>query len=463
MNLFSRDTYVVDQVLARVIQGMFRTICTCAGIVLVIGASFPLFIIAVLPLTWLYSRVMIYYLATSRELKRMDAVTKSPIFAWFSESLGGRTTIRAFSQQGIFNKQNEARIDRNQICYVPSISINRWLGIRLEFVGAIIILTASILSLVALVTTGVDAGLVGLVLSYGLNTTSSLNWAVRSASEVEQNIVSVERILHYVGLTPEAPYELPDNKPPESWPEKGEVEFNNYSMRYRSELDLVLENISLSMKPGEKVGICGRTGAGKSSLLLALFRIIEPASGTIFVDGQDITKLGLHDLRSSIAIVPQSPDLFEGTVRENIDPVGEYEDADIWQALEQAHLRSYIESLREGLDAPVKEGGLSLSAGQRQLMCFARALLRKAKILVLDEATSAVDLETDKAIQDIIRGPQFKSVTMLIIAHRLNTIMDSDRILVLEAGKVKEFDTPAVLLSRLDSSFYSLASEAGLA
>ncbi|KLO11533.1 metal resistance protein YCF1 [Schizopora paradoxa] len=464
MNLFSRDTYVVDQVLARVIQGMFRTICTCAGIVIVIGASFPLFIIAVLPLTWLYSRVMIYYLATSRELKRLDAVTKSPIFAWFSESLGGLTTIRAFSQQDVFNKQNEARIDRNQICYMPSISINRWLGIRLEFVGAVIILTASLLSLVALVTTGVDAGLVGLVLSYGLNTTSSLNWAVRSASEVEQNIVSVERILHYVGLEPEAPYELPESKPRESWPEKGEVEFSDYSMRYRPELDLVLSNISLKIMPSEKIGICGRTGAGKSSLLLALFRIIEPASGTIFVDGQDITKLGLHDLRSSIAIVPQSPDLFEGTIRENIDPIGEYKDVDIWQALDQAHLRPYIESLPEGLDAPVREGGSSLSAGQRQLMCFARALLRKAKILVLDEATSAVDLETDKAIQGIIRGPQFESVTMLIIAHRLNTIMDSDRILVLEAGKVSdEFDTPATLLSREDSVFRSLASEAGLA
>lgn len=196
---------------------------------------------------------------------------------------------------------------------------------------------------------------------------------------------------------------------------------------------------------------------------MSLFRIIEPASGTICIDGVDITKVGLHDLRSSISIVPQSPDLFEGTIRENIDPTGEHQDADIWTALGQAHLRSFVESFPEGLDAPVKEGGSSMSAGQRQLLCFARALLRKSKVLVLDEATSAVDLDTDKAIQDIIRGPLFADVTMLTIAHRINTIMESDRVLVLNAGGVVEFDTPQNLLTNKQSSFYSLAAEAGLA
>ncbi|THH19236.1 hypothetical protein EW146_g1884 [Bondarzewia mesenterica] len=463
MNLFSRDTYVVDQILARVIQSLVRTAASCAGIVVVIGASFPLFLIAVVPLGWLYRRVMIYYLATSRELKRLDAVSRSPIFAWFSESLNGVSTIRAFDQQAVFSANNERRIDRNQMCYLPSISVNRWLAIRLEFVGAAIILVAATLSMIGLITTGVDAGLVGLVLSYALNTTTSLNWVVRSASEVEQNIVSVERIQQYIELEPEAPYELPDSKPPEDWPSKGGLEFSEYSLRYRPELDLALKNITLTIKPSEKIGVCGRTGAGKSSLLLALFRTLEPASGTIFIDGVDITKIGLHDLRSALSIVPQSPDLFEGTMRENVDPVGEYQDADIWVALSQCHLKEFVENLPEGLDAPVREGGSSLSAGQRQLICFARALLRKSKILVLDEATSAVDLETDKAIQEIIRGPQFEHVTMLIIAHRLNTIIDSDRVLVLDAGEVAEFDAPQTLLEKPESRFRSLAVEAGLA
>ncbi|KAK0457645.1 P-loop containing nucleoside triphosphate hydrolase protein [Desarmillaria tabescens] len=462
LNLFSRDTYVVDQILARAIQNLCRTLAVCVFIVLVIGASFPLFLLSVIPLGYFYLQVMKYYLATSRELKRLDAVSRSPIFAWFSESLAGLSTIRAFNQGSLFIAANQRRVDRNQICYLSSITVNRWLSVRLEAVGATIIFLVATLAMVALITTGVDAGLVGLVVSYALSATSSLNWVVRSASEVEQNIVSVERILHQSEVVPEAPHELPDSKPDGPWPSKGGVEFRHYSTRYRPELDLVLRDITMTIKPSEKIGVCGRTGAGKSSLLLALFRIIEPTEGTILIDGVDITKIGLHDLRSSISIVPQSPDLFEGTLRENIDPVGEHTDADIWVALGQAHLKAYVESLPEGLDAPVREGGSSLSSGQRQLLCFARALLRKSKVLVLDEATSAVDLDTDKAIQDIIRGPAFTDVTILTIAHRLNTIIESDRVLVMEAGKMAEFDTPQALLSKPDSIFYSLASQAGL-
>ncbi|KAF9054330.1 multidrug resistance-associated ABC transporter [Panaeolus papilionaceus] len=462
LNLFSRDTYVVDQILGRVIQGLCRTVAVCLSILVVIGASFPPFLLAVIPLGWFYMRVMKYYLATSRELKRLDAVTRSPIFAWFSESLAGLSTIRAFSQQTIFTRANERRIDHNQVCYLPSISVNRWLSVRLEFVGAMIILIVASLAMWALITTGVDAGSVGLVLSYALNTTSSLNWVVRSASEVEQNIVSVERILHQTQVTPEAPKEIPETKPEGEWPSHGKIVFSHYSTRYRPELDLVLRDISLSINAREKVGICGRTGAGKSSLLLALFRIIEPASGTILIDGVDITKIGLQDLRSGLSIVPQSPDLFEGTLRENIDPVGEYSDNDIWVALDQVHLKSYVEELEGKLDTPVREGGSSLSSGQRQLLCFARALLKKSKVLVLDEATSAVDLDTDKAIQEITKGPAFADVTILTIAHRLNTIVNSDRVLVMDAGKVAEWDSPTALLQNPQSLFYSLAKEAGL-
>ncbi|KAG2035311.1 P-loop containing nucleoside triphosphate hydrolase protein [Suillus americanus] len=468
LNLFSRDTYVVDQILARVIQNMIRTSAGCASIILVIGFSFPPFLIAVVPLAWFYSRITKYYLATSRELKRLDAVSRSPIFAWFSESLAGLSTIRAYDQQSVFIANNARRIDRNQLCYLPSTAVNRWLAIRLEFVGAVILLVTAVLAVSAVATSDVDAGLVGLVLSYALNTTGSLNWFVRSTSEVEQNVVSVERIVHYAkDLEPEAPYEIPEDKPASEWPTAGEVEFREYSARYRPELDLVLKDISMTIKPREKIGICGRTGAGKSSLLLALFRIIEPASGTIFIDQVDITKLGLHDLRSAISIVPQSPDLFEGTLRENIDPAGEHEDVDIWIALDHvrlrnAHLKAYVESLPGGLDAPVQEAGSSLSAGQRQLLCFARALLRKVRAFVLVNSTSAVDLDTDRAIQEIIRGPIFRDVAILTIAHRLNTIMESDRVLVLDAGKIAEFDTPKKLLENNGSIFRSMAMEAGL-
>ncbi|KAF8735100.1 hypothetical protein AX14_002716 [Amanita brunnescens Koide BX004] len=462
LNLFSRDTYIVDQILARVIQSLFATLAVCLMILVVIGASFPLFLIVIFPLGWLYGLIMKYYLATSRELKRLDAVSRSPIFAWFSESLAGLSTIRAFNQQSIFASENRRRIDRNQMCYLPSVSVNLWLAIRLEFIGALIILSVALLAVSTLITRGVDAGLVGLVLSYAVNTTSSLNWLVKSASAVEQTIVSVERILHQTEVAPEAPQEIPENKPVDKWPSKGEVEFRNYSTKYRPELDLVLKDISMTIKPKEKIGVCGRTGAGKSSLLLALFRIVEPVQGIIIIDGVDITKIGLHDLRSAISIVPQSPDLFEGTLRDNIDPVGAYADTDIWDALDQAYLKDYVEMLPEGLDTPVREGGSSLSAGQKQLFCFARALLRKSRVLVLDEATSAVDLDTDRAIQGIIRGPAFADVTIFTIAHRLNTILESDRILVMDAGKVAELDTPENLLADAKSIFYLLASEAGL-
>ncbi|KAI6037805.1 P-loop containing nucleoside triphosphate hydrolase protein [Pisolithus marmoratus] len=443
MNLFSRDIYVVDQILGRMMMNLLRTLAMCISIVLVITFSFPPFIVVIIPLTWFYVRVTTYYLATSRELKRLDAVSRSPIFAWFSESLAGLSTIRAFNHQPLFIANNARRIDRNQMCYLPSVSINRWLAVRLEFVGSVIILCAALFAVMAVVKSNIDAGLVGLVLSYALNTTGALNWLVRSASEVEQNVVSVERIIHYAkGLPSEAPFELPDKKPPCGWPAAGKVEFCEYSTKYRPELDFVLKDISITINPREKIGICGRTGAGKSSLLLALFRIIEPSA------------IGLHDLRSSIAIVPQSPDLFEGTLRENIDPLGEHADVDIWTALQHVHLKSYVEDLPQGLDSPVQEGGASLSAGQRQLLCFARALLSKSKILVLDEATSAVDLDTDSEIQNIIRGPTFKDVTILTIAHRLNTIIDYDRILVLAEGSVTEFDSPTTLLADKSSHFY---------
>ncbi|KAG9086906.1 hypothetical protein FS749_003298, partial [Ceratobasidium sp. UAMH 11750] len=247
MNLFSRDQYVIDEVLIRVFGGFFRTMLVVTGIVVVVGGTFPLFLVTLIPLAYVYRVIMLYYLATSRELKRLDATSKSPIFAWFQESLGGLSTIRAFGQQDVFMAQNEAKLDRNQMVYLPAVSVNRWLAIRLELLGAFIVLSAAVLSLVALVTTGVDAGLVGLVLSYGLSTTQSLNWVVRSASEVEQNLVSVERVVGYINLEPEAPLEIPDAGVPVGWPESGEIVFKDYCMRYRPEIPLVLKDLNMTI------------------------------------------------------------------------------------------------------------------------------------------------------------------------------------------------------------------------
>ncbi|KAG8788253.1 hypothetical protein FRC12_014784 [Ceratobasidium sp. 428] len=462
MNLFSRDQYVIDEALIRVINAFLRTLLQIIGVVVVIGGTFPLFFALLIPLGFVYRFIMLYYLATSRELKRLDAVTKSPIFAWFQESLGGLSTIRGFSQERVFTCGNEAKLDQNQMIYYPAVSANRWVAIRIELLGSFIVVSAAVLSLTALFTTGIDAGLVGLVLSYSLSATQSLNLFIRSASDVEQNLVSVERVLNYVNLPPEEPLEIPDATLPNNWPQRGEIEFQNYSMRYRPELAPVLKDLNLTIHAGENVGVVGRTGAGKSSLFLGLLRILEPAAGTILVHGEDIKQLGLRDLRRAISIVPQEPQLFEGTVRENVNPTAEYDDGRIWDALEKAHLKEFVIGLPGGLDAGLKEGGLSLSSGQRQLVCFARALLRKTKILILDEATSAMDIKTDKAIQEILRGPVFEGVTTLTIAHRLNTVIDSDRIIVLDAGSVTESGEPEELLKNQSSLFYALAAEAGI-
>jgi len=279
--------------------------------------------------------------------------------------------------------------------------------------------------------------------------------------ELENSIVSVERTEEYGAVVQEAPLET-DGQPlvdDDNWPSRGEIVFKNFSTRYREGLDLVVEKINIHIKGGEKVGVVGRTGAGKSSLTLALFRIIESASGDIFIDGQNISKLGLHTLRSKLAIIPQDPVLFSGNLRMNLDPFETHTDEQLWKALENSHLKTFVSSTEKKLEHEVSEGGENLSVGQRQLVCLARALLKKSKILVLDEATAACDIETDSMIQETIRS-QFKDCTTFTIAHRLNTIMDSDKIVVMDHGKLVEFDSPSELLKRPDGIFYSIAKDA---
>ncbi|KAF9359851.1 hypothetical protein BGX26_011228 [Mortierella sp. AD094] len=461
LNRFSKDQSTIDEVLPRSFSGYSRTLFQVASVLLVVTISTPSFIVVIIPFSFVYLWLQRYYIATSREIRRLDSVSRSPVFAHFQETLGGISTIRAYRQQKRFIQGNEFRLDQNLRAYYPSIAGNRWLAFRLETLGSIIIFGAAFMSVVSLSRNiAVDPGLVGLSLTYALSITQTLNWMVRQYTEIESNIVSVERLQEYIELKPEAPEIIEDNRPSQEWPADGRVDFINYETRYRPGLELVLRGVNCSIRPREKIGICGRTGAGKSSLTLSLFRIIEAVSGQILVDGRDISKLGLYDVRSRFSIIPQDPVLFAGTIRFNLDPLGTKTDQELWQALSDSYLKDYVSQMEGGLNAMVLEQGDNFSVGQRQLICLARALLRKTSLLVLDEATAAIDLETDALVQAIIRR-QFRDCTILTIAHRINTIMDSDRIMVLDQGRVAEFDSPAKLLADPTSTFYSLAKESG--
>ncbi|KAF9360492.1 hypothetical protein BGX34_007744 [Mortierella sp. NVP85] len=492
VNRFSSDMFGVDEMTPVNFINVFVCGTSVLGTLVVIAATTPIFLALVPPLTIAYIAIQAYYLHTSRMLKRIDSVSKSPIYQHFSETLSGTTTIRAMGASKRFIADNAAKTDLAANAYFSWIVSNRWLQVRLEALGACIVLAAALFGVLSRTTLG--SANIGLALSYALGVTQDITWLVRSYCDLQNQLVAVERIDEYANKNPEAPAET-DVKLPENWPHSGHVEFRNYSARYREGLDLVIKNISFEVQPGEKIGICGRTGAGKSSLTLALFRIIEAANshwakashngadkdsdptkgekskalekveveedgGSIWIDGVDISTVGLTYLRQHLAIIPQEPTLFVGTIRENLDPFDELQDAELWEALERAHLKEFVTSLGGGLSFKVSQNGDNFSVGQRSLICLARALLRKTKILVLDEATAAVDVETDELIQRTIRK-EFKDRTILTIAHRIKTIMDSDRILVLEKGRVEEFESPHTLLQRPESLFYKLAEQAG--
>ncbi|XP_075224809.1 multidrug-Resistance like Protein 1 isoform X1 [Lycorma delicatula] len=459
LNRFSKDVDTLDSVLPMVIRGWLSCFLTVLSTLVVISFTTPVFIIVIIPVGILYYFIQRFYVASSRQLKRLESVSRSPIYSHFGESVTGAHVIRAYGVQKRFISESEQKVDLNQICYYPSLIANRWLAIRLEAVGNMIIFFAALFAVLG--RSSMNSGLVGLSISYALQVTQTLNWLVRMTSDVETNIVAVERIKEYGETHQEAAWEITPNLVNEKWPEKGEVEFKDYQLRYREGLGLVLKGITFSVTGGEKIGIVGRTGAGKSSLTLGLFRILEAAGGAICIDNVDISKLGLHMLRSRLTIIPQDPVLFSGTLRLNLDPFNKHSDDAIWRALELSHLKTFVSGLTAGLQHEVCEGGDNLSVGQRQLICLARALLRKTKVLVLDEATAAVDLETDDLIQQTIRT-EFRLCTVLTIAHRLNTIMDSDRVLVLDKGQIVEFASPNELLQQRNSVFYSMAKDAGL-
>ncbi|PVD27621.1 hypothetical protein C0Q70_12787 [Pomacea canaliculata] len=459
INRFSLDIETIDNIIPKHIHGSLTLGMMVLTTIVVISISTPLFTILVVPILILYYLIQSFYIPTSRQLKRMESVTHSPIYVHFSETISGGATIRAYRAVDRFIEEIKRRVDRNQSFYFPSLSAHRWMVMNLEVITNLIIFGAAIYSVT---TPGIGGGTVGFSVSCALQLSGSLYIMVRHMSDLETNMVSVERVNEYSKLEPEAPWIIPFQRPPPSWPERGHLVFSDYSTRYRPGLDLVLRNISFIIEAGQKVGIVGRTGAGKSSLTLSLFRLIEAAGGCIIIDGVNIADIGLHDLRSRITILPQDPMLFSGTLRMNLDPLDQYSDDQIWQALERAHLKCFVEEMPETLSHQVGEKGERLSVGQRQLVCLARTLLRRTKLLVLDEATAAVDMETDSLIQNTIREA-FSSCTIITIAHRLNTIMDYDRILLLDDGLVKEYDSPHVLLANKKSIFYSMAKDAGFA
>uniref|UniRef100_A0A8C1S9C6 ABC-type glutathione-S-conjugate transporter n=1 Tax=Cyprinus carpio TaxID=7962 RepID=A0A8C1S9C6_CYPCA len=459
LNRFSKDVDTIDSVIPENIDIWMRTFWYTVNVLIVCSALTPMFLIVIVPLMLFYWWVQRFYVATSRQLKRLESVSRSPIYSHFSETITGTSVIRAYGRNAAFVLMSDMKVDENQKSYYPGIVSNRWLGVRIEFIGNCIVLFAALFAVIG--KDKLSPGLVGLSVSYALQVTMSLNWMVRMTSDLESNIVAVERVKEYSETQTEAPWIVKDKQPPPDWPPKGDVEFVDYSVRYREGLDLVLRNISLKVKGGEKIGIVGRTGAGKSSMTLCLFRLLEAADGEIVIDEVKISEIGLHDLRSKLTIIPQEPVLFSGTLRMNLDPFEKYSDEEVWKVLELSHLKKFVSNQTSKLELECSEGGENLSVGQRQLVCLARALLRKTRILVLDEATAAVDLETDDLIQSTIRT-QFEDCTVFTIAHRLNTIMDYTRVLVLDKGQIAEFDTPTNLISQ-KGIFYGMAKDAGLA
>lgn len=443
-NRFSKDVDTMDNNLTDSIRMYFFTLAMIISVFTLIIVFFHYFAIALGPLFLFFLFASAYYRASAREMKRHESVLRSGVFSRFGEAVSGVSSIRAYGLQDRFVRGIREAVDQMNSAYYLTFSNQRWLSVRLDLIGNLLVFTTGILVVTS--RFDVNPSIAGLVLSYILSIVQMIQFTVRQLAEVENAMNATERLYYYgTELDEEPPLHLAEV--PKEWPQRGEIIFNDVQMRYRDGLPLVLQGLTMSIAGGERIGIVGRTGAGKSSIMSTLFRLVDLSGGSISIDGINIATVGLKDLRTRLAIIPQDPTLFRGTIRSNLDPFNEHTDLELWSALRQSDLIDADANLdgkthgRIHLDGVVEEEGLNFSLGQRQLMALARALVRNAQIIVCDEATSSVDMETDQKIQRTI-ATGFKGKTLLCIAHRLKTIINYDRICVMDQGRIANLDTP---------------------
>lgn len=473
LNRFTKDTDTLDNEIGNQVRMVLFFFSNIVGIIILCIIYLPWFAIAVPFLAFVFIAIANFYQTSGREIKRLEATQRSFVYNNFNETLSGMDTIKAYKAQDRFITTNETNIDNmNEALYI-TVANQRWLAIQLDMVATAFALMICLLCVFRVFL--ISPASVGLLLSNVLLIAGQLSLLIRTLTQLENEMNSVERICEYAfDLPEEAPYIIPETTPRELWPEDGSIRFVNVSLAYRPGLPLVLKNLNMDINPSEKIGICGRTGAGKSSIMTALYRLAELDEGLIEIDGVDIGNLGLHHLRSKLSIIPQDPVLFRGTIRKNLDPFGENTDENLWNSMRRAGLiedskLAVVKQQVEGsenfhkfhLDREVEDDGANFSLGERQLIAFARALVRGSKILILDEATSSVDYETDSKIQATI-AREFKDCTILCIAHRLRTILNYDRILVLDKGEVKQFDTPWNLFNARNGIFHQMCERSNI-
>ncbi|XP_044198859.1 ATP-binding cassette sub-family C member 9 isoform X2 [Thunnus albacares] len=454
LNRFSADTNIIDQHIPPTLESLTRSTLLCLSAIGVISFITPSFLISLVPLAVAFYFIQKYFRVASKDLQDLDDSTQLPLLCHFSETAEGLTTIRAFRHEARFKQRMLELTDTNNTAYLFLSAANRWLEVRTDYLGAVIVLTAAV-TLIWTTKSPSTGGLVGLGLTYALTVTNYLNWVVRNLADLEVQMAAVKKVNSFLGTESEN-YEgsMDASQVPENWPQDGEIKIQDLCVRYDPMLKPVLKHVNAYIKPGQKVGICGRTGSGKSSLSLAFFNMVDIFEGKIVIDGIDICKLPLQTLRSRLSIILQDPVLFSGSIRFNLDPERMCTDDRLWEALEIAQLKNMVKALPGGIDAVVTEGGENFSVGQRQLFCLARAFVRKSSILIMDEATASIDMATENILQKVVMTA-FADRTVVTIAHRVHTILTADLVIVMKRGNILEYDKPETLLEQEDGMFAS--------
>ncbi|XP_076862797.1 ATP-binding cassette sub-family C member 9 isoform X5 [Brachyhypopomus gauderio] len=452
LNRFSADTNIIDQHIPSTLESLTRSTLLCLSAIGVVAFVTPASLIALVPLAVAFYFIQKYFRVASRDLQDLDDSTQLPLLCHFSETAEGLTTIRAFRHEARFKQRMLELTDTNNTAYLFLSAANRWLEVRTDYLGAVIVLTVAVAA-IWMSFYGLQPGLVGLGLTYALTVTNYLNWVVRNLADLEVQMAAVKKVDSFLSTESEN-YEgsLDVSQVPDDWPQHGEIKIQDLCVRYDPMLKPVLKHVNAFISPGQKVGICGRTGSGKSSLSLAFFNMVDVFDGKIIIDGIDICKLPLQTLRSRLSIILQDPVLFSGSIRFNLDPERTCTDDRLWEALEIAQLKNMVKALPGGLDAVVTEGGENFSVGQRQLFCLARAFVRKSSILIMDEATASIDMATENILQKVVMTA-FADRTVVTIAHLVSSILEAEQVLVFSSGILVECDSAANLLAQEDSLF----------